>query len=125
DPKESLRWLRQAAEAASDAGDDLRSVQLARTGADLRNLANISASAPPPATLPPRTVESTDADNATADGAPSSRDGAELDGEDAGLERASASDDALRASVSPLDGDRVSAFGAVQAREERHTEPGA
>lgn len=53
DPKESLKWLRKAAEFASDAGDDLRSVQLARVSADLRNLANISPSVPPPTTLPP------------------------------------------------------------------------
>src|SRR5690606_26947200 len=53
DPKESLKWLRKAAEIASDAGDDLRSVQLARVSADLRNLANISPSVPPPTTLPP------------------------------------------------------------------------
>ncbi len=52
DPKESLKWLRKAAEFASDAGDDLRSVQLARVSADLRNLANISPSLPP-TTLPP------------------------------------------------------------------------
>lgn len=53
DPKESLKWLRKAAEFASDAGDDLRSVQLAKVSADLRNLANISPSIPPPTTLPP------------------------------------------------------------------------
>lgn len=53
DPKESLKWLRKAAEFASDAGDDLRSVQLARVSADLRNLANLSPSIPPPTTLPP------------------------------------------------------------------------
>ncbi len=53
DPKESLKWLRKAAEIASDSGDDMRSVQLARVSADLRNLANISPSIPPPNTLPP------------------------------------------------------------------------
>ena len=53
DPKESLKWLRKAAEFASDAGDDLRSLQLAKVSADLRNLANISPSVPPPTTLPP------------------------------------------------------------------------
>ena len=58
DPKESLRCLREAAESASDAGDDMRSVQLARASADLRNLANISPSAPPPASLPPVTTPS-------------------------------------------------------------------
>lgn len=56
DPKESLKWLRQAAELASDGGDDLRSVQLARVAADLRNLANISPSIPPPTTLPPLSI---------------------------------------------------------------------
>jgi hypothetical protein len=56
DPKESLKWLRQAAELASDAGEDLRSVQLARVAADLRNLANIAPSVPPPTTLPPLSI---------------------------------------------------------------------
>lgn len=56
DPKESLKWLRKAAEFASDAGDDLRSVQLARVSADLRALANISPSIPPASTIAPRSV---------------------------------------------------------------------
>jgi hypothetical protein len=50
DAREALRWLRRAAETASDAGDDMRSVQLARAAADLRSVANIQASLPPPAT---------------------------------------------------------------------------
>jgi hypothetical protein len=49
DPREALRWLRKAAEGAADAGDDLRSVQLARAAADLRNHAGIAASLAPAA----------------------------------------------------------------------------
>lgn len=49
DPREALRWLRKAAEGAADAGDVLRSVQLARTAADLRDQAGVTASLPAPA----------------------------------------------------------------------------
>lgn len=52
DPREALRWLRVAAEGAADAGDDLRSVQLARQAADLRTAANLPPSMPPPAVSP-------------------------------------------------------------------------
>ncbi len=53
DPVEALRWLRKAAETASDAGDVMRSVHLARAAADLREQAQISGSLPPPASGPP------------------------------------------------------------------------
>lgn len=53
DAREALRWLRRAAESASDSGDDLRSVQLASAAADLRNEASISGSMPPAASAPP------------------------------------------------------------------------
>ncbi len=53
DPRESLRWLRRAAESAADSGDDLRSVHLARIAADLRAEANIQGSLPPAASSPP------------------------------------------------------------------------
>jgi len=36
DTTESLRWLRRAAETASDEGADLRSLQLAKAAAELR-----------------------------------------------------------------------------------------
>ena len=35
DSKEAIRWLRRAAEAAEEAGNDMRSLTLARTAADL------------------------------------------------------------------------------------------
>ncbi len=54
DHVEALRWLRRAAESASDAGDDMRSVDLAKRAADLRNAANITGSVPPPMTVPPQ-----------------------------------------------------------------------
>ena len=44
DAAEALRWLRKAAEGASDHGDDMRSVQLARTAADLRTAAALPPS---------------------------------------------------------------------------------
>ncbi len=53
DPKQALRWLRKAAETASDSGDVMRSVHLARAAADLRDLANIQGSLPPPASGAP------------------------------------------------------------------------
>src|SRR5688572_23514751 len=36
DTSESLRWLRRAAESASDEGADIRSLQLAKAAAELR-----------------------------------------------------------------------------------------
>lgn len=46
DTSESLRWLRRAAESASDEGADLRSLQLAKAAADLR--AKLFGSGEPP-----------------------------------------------------------------------------
>ncbi len=66
DPREALRWLRKAAEGAADAGDDLRSVKLARAAADLRSAANIQASFPPPGSA----VPSAPAPNGSAASAP-------------------------------------------------------
>lgn len=49
DASESLRWLKRAAESASDEGADLRSLQLAKAAAELRAKLFPSASdAPPP-----------------------------------------------------------------------------
>jgi len=56
DPKEALRWLRRASEAASDAGRDNRSLALARAAADLAPRLSSPAPAPapePPAVAPP------------------------------------------------------------------------
>ncbi|MEO8903972.1 MAG: hypothetical protein ABI488_16700 [Polyangiaceae bacterium] len=58
---DALRWLRRAAERAEEAGDDVRSVSLARSAADLSTelqsvLPPPLASAPPPlASAPPPT----------------------------------------------------------------------
>lgn len=53
DHHEAVRWLRRAAEAASDAGSDLRAVALARAAADLTAALALPPSiAPPPATAP-------------------------------------------------------------------------
>jgi hypothetical protein len=54
---DALRWLRRAAERAEEAGDDLRSVSLARSAADLST--ELQSVAPPPvASAPPPTVTS-------------------------------------------------------------------
>ncbi len=57
---DALRWLRRAAERAEEAGDDVRSVSLARSAADLSTelqsvLPPPVASAPPPVAAPPPT----------------------------------------------------------------------
>src|SRR5262245_30627020 len=55
DPSEALRWLRRAAEAAGDSGDDLRAVVLAKAVAELNASGSESAPKhvkPPP--LPPQ-----------------------------------------------------------------------
>lgn len=49
DTREAVRWLRRAAEAAGDSGNDLRAVGLARTAADLSAAMNLPPSIPPPA----------------------------------------------------------------------------
>lgn len=51
DPSEALRWLRRAAEAAGDSGDDLRAVALAKAVAELN--ASNAESAPEPVQPPP------------------------------------------------------------------------
>src|SRR5262245_44826962 len=55
DLKEALRWLRRAADAAEQAGDDMRALTLARAAADLTSRVG-GASKPPP--LPPASPES-------------------------------------------------------------------
>src|SRR5688572_32483038 len=49
DTTESLRWLKRAAESASDEGADLRSLQLAKAAAELRAKLFPTASDAPPA----------------------------------------------------------------------------
>ncbi|MEP7052508.1 MAG: hypothetical protein ABJB12_19230 [Pseudomonadota bacterium] len=61
---DALRWLRRAAERAEEAGDDLRSVNLARRAADLST--ELQSVLPPAASAPP----STDAVPPPADPAP-------------------------------------------------------
>ncbi|HEY5372927.1 MAG TPA: hypothetical protein VIK01_04540 [Polyangiaceae bacterium] len=52
---DALRWLRRAAERAEEAGDDVRSVSLARSAADLST--ELQSMPPPPvASTPPPTV---------------------------------------------------------------------
>jgi len=55
DTTESLRWLKRAAESASDEGADLRSLQLAKAAAELRaKLFPTASDAPPSARAPAR-----------------------------------------------------------------------
>src|SRR6187431_670065 len=49
DTTESLRWLKRAAESASEEGADLRSLQLAKAAAELRAML-LPSDAPPPST---------------------------------------------------------------------------
>jgi hypothetical protein len=55
DSHEAVRWLRRAAEAAGDAGDDLRAVVLARAAADLSVELELPPSIPPPSVAPDQT----------------------------------------------------------------------
>ena len=48
---EALRWLRRAAERAEESGDDVRSLNLARSAADLSTA--LQSISPPPASVPP------------------------------------------------------------------------
>ena len=52
DVREAVRWVRKAAEAASDAGNDMRALHLARAVADLNVGASLVPSAPPPSAAP-------------------------------------------------------------------------
>jgi hypothetical protein len=54
DTTESLRWLRKAAESASDEGADLRSLQLAKAAAELR--AKLFGTSEPPRSPAPATA---------------------------------------------------------------------
>jgi hypothetical protein len=48
DVHEAVRWLRRAAEAAGDSGNDERALKLARAAADLTQATNLPPSVPPP-----------------------------------------------------------------------------
>ena len=48
DAREAIRWIRRAAESASDNGLDMRAVELARNAADLATELQIPPSIPPP-----------------------------------------------------------------------------
>jgi hypothetical protein len=52
DPRESLRWLRRAAESAEAEGDDYRALTLARAAAELQEEFRPSALPAPPASRP-------------------------------------------------------------------------
>jgi len=71
---DALRWLRRAAERAEEAGDDLRSVSLARSAADLSTeLQSVVPPPPPVASAPPPTVTSSRPPLATSVPPPSRR----------------------------------------------------
>lgn len=53
DPSEALRWLRRAAEAAGDSGDDMRAVALAKAVAELNSSSEKPRVVKPPP-LPPK-----------------------------------------------------------------------
>jgi outer membrane biosynthesis protein TonB len=53
DQREGLRWLRRAAEAAEQADNDQRALELARRAADLTGLIGASVSPSPPGTAEP------------------------------------------------------------------------
>jgi hypothetical protein len=46
--RESLQWVRRAAESAAEAGQDDRALALAKMGAELRNSLDIPRTLPPP-----------------------------------------------------------------------------
>ena len=67
DKHEAVRWLRRAAEAASDAGSDMRALSLARSAADLTQALEL-----PPSIAPPPVASVTQV-SASAPAAPSSQ----------------------------------------------------
>lgn len=72
DPGEALRWLRRAAEAAGDSGDDMRAVVLAKAVAEL-NSANHESAAPKqvkPPPLPPQAAAKTESNGESHDAEP-------------------------------------------------------
>jgi len=53
DTGEALRWLKRAADTASDAGDDMRALAIARSVADLKSLPTLAAAEAPRMSRPP------------------------------------------------------------------------
>lgn len=53
DTSEALRWLKRAADTASDAGDDMRALAIARSVADLKSLPTQTAAEAPRMSRPP------------------------------------------------------------------------
>jgi hypothetical protein len=51
--REALQWIRRAAEAAAEAGQDDRALNLAKMGAELRTQLEIPRTLPPPPPKPP------------------------------------------------------------------------
>jgi hypothetical protein len=51
--REALQWVRRAAEAAAEGGEDDRALQLAKMGAELRATLEIPRTLPPPAVRVP------------------------------------------------------------------------
>src|SRR5262245_5789178 len=72
DLREALRWIRRAADAAEQAGDDMRALALARAAADLTSRVG-GASKPPP--LPPAGPEASAAPSPPKPPAPPSSRG--------------------------------------------------
>jgi len=70
DPNEALRWLRRAAEAAGDSGDDLRAVVLAKAVAELN--ASGSDNAPKQVKPPPLPPQATHSSSSSSSGSSSS-----------------------------------------------------
>ncbi len=62
DTDEALRWLKRAAETASDAGNDMRALAIARSAADLKSAPTVAEgprmSRPPPPSAMPRPASS-------------------------------------------------------------------
>src|ERR1700690_156763 len=53
DTGEALRWLKRAADTASDAGDDMRALAIARSVADLKSMPTQAAAEAPRMSRPP------------------------------------------------------------------------
>lgn len=70
DRGDALKWLRRAAEAASEAQADDRALELAKAAADLASALGPSTSAPSPAAPPPPPAPSASALQATRPAAP-------------------------------------------------------
>ncbi len=77
DTGEALRWLKRAADTASDAGDDMRALAIARSVADLKSLPTQAAaeaprmSRPPPPSAMPRPTPAAPSVTGSTSNAPS------------------------------------------------------